>query len=73
MFADASPPTHLIDLVGRIAPRAVFLIYAAAVEGEERFNRAYYREAGSPKPAGKSPRPITSARKTHDHASTSSG
>jgi len=29
----------------------VFLIYAPAVEGgaEERFNRAYYREAGRPK------------------------
>ncbi|HVD58770.1 MAG TPA: hypothetical protein VNC17_18150 [Thermoleophilaceae bacterium] len=49
VFADASPPTHLIDLVGRIAPRAVLLIYAPAVEGEERFNRAYYQEAGRPK------------------------
>jgi uncharacterized protein len=49
VFADASPPTHLIDLVGQIAPRAVLLIYAPAVEGEERFNRAYYQEAGRPK------------------------
>jgi dienelactone hydrolase len=51
VFANASPPTHLIDLVDQIAPRAVFLIYAPAVTGglEERFNRAYYREAGRPK------------------------
>jgi hypothetical protein len=51
VFADASPPKHLIDLVGQIAPRAVLLIYAPAVKGglEERFNRAYYREAGRPK------------------------
>jgi len=51
VFADASPPTHLIDLVDQIAPRAVLLIYAPAVKGglEERFNRAYYREANRPK------------------------
>jgi uncharacterized protein len=49
--ANASPPTHLIDLVDQIAPRAVFLIYAPAVKGglEERFSRAYFREAGRPK------------------------
>jgi fermentation-respiration switch protein FrsA (DUF1100 family) len=51
VFADASPPTHLIDLVDGIAPRAVLLIHAPSIEGglEERFNRAYYREAGRPK------------------------
>jgi uncharacterized protein len=51
VFADASPPTHLLDLIDGIAPRAVLLIYAPSVEGglEQRFNRAYYREAGRPK------------------------
>jgi uncharacterized protein len=51
VFANAASPTHLIDLVDQIAPRAVLLIYAPAVKGglEERFNRAYYREAGAPK------------------------
>ena len=51
VFANASPPPHLIDLVDQIAPRSVLLIYAPSVKGglEERFNRAYYREAGAPK------------------------
>ena len=51
VFSDAAPPPHLIDLVDQIAPRALFLIYAPAVDdGEERrFNTAFYRAAGSPK------------------------
>lgn len=51
VFSDAAPPPHLVDLVDRIAPRAVFLIYAPAVDGgeERRFNTAFYRAAGSPK------------------------
>jgi hypothetical protein len=48
LFSDAAPPPHLIDLVDQIAPRAVFLIYAPAVDdGEERrFNTAFYRAEG---------------------------
>ena len=51
VFSNASPPDHLIDQVDEIAPRAVFLIYAPGVDNgdEERFNRAYHREAGAPK------------------------
>jgi uncharacterized protein len=51
VFSNASPPEHLIDQVGDIAPRAMFLIYAPNVDNgdEERFSRAYYREAGAPK------------------------
>jgi uncharacterized protein len=51
VFSNASPPEHLIDQVDEIAPRAMFLIYAPGVDNgdEERFNRAYYREAGRPK------------------------
>jgi uncharacterized protein len=51
VFGNASPPPHLIDLVGQIAPRAMLLIHAPAVEaGEERrFNTAFYRAAGEPK------------------------
>lgn len=51
VFSNASPPEHLIDQVDEIAPRAVFLIYAPGVDNgdEERFNRAYYHEAGGPK------------------------
>jgi uncharacterized protein len=51
VFSNASPPEHLIDQVDEIAPRAVLLIYAPNVDNgdEERFNRAYYREARAPK------------------------
>jgi len=51
VFSNSSPPQHLIEQVGQIAPRAVFLIYAPNVDNgdEKRFNRAYYREAGAPK------------------------
>jgi uncharacterized protein len=51
VFSNASPPEHLIEQVGEIAPRALFLIYAPGVDNgdEKRFNRAYYREAGPPK------------------------
>jgi uncharacterized protein len=51
VFGNASPPPHLVDLVGQIAPRAMLLIYAPAVEGgeERRFNTAFYRAAGEPK------------------------
>jgi hypothetical protein len=50
VFSDATPPPHLIDLVGQIAPRAMFLIHAPKADPDEpRFNRAFYREAGEPK------------------------
>jgi uncharacterized protein len=51
VFSDSAPPPHLIDLVERIAPRSMFLIYATKVgDGEElRASHAYYREAGDPK------------------------
>jgi uncharacterized protein len=51
VFSNATPPPHLIDLVGDIAPRAMFVIHAPGVsDGEERrFNTAYYRAANEPK------------------------
>jgi uncharacterized protein len=51
VFSDATPPPHLIDLVGDIAPRSMLVIYAPDVAaGEERrFNTAFYRAAGAPK------------------------
>jgi uncharacterized protein len=51
VFGNASPPPHLIDLVDRIAPRAMLLIYAPNVDAgeEKRFNSAFYRAAGEPK------------------------
>jgi hypothetical protein len=50
VFSNSSPPTPLVDQVGVIAPRAMFLIYAPEADPDElRFNRAFYREAGQPK------------------------
>jgi uncharacterized protein len=50
VFSNASPPPHLIDLVGQIAPRSMFLIYAPRADPDEkRFNAAFYRSAGEPK------------------------
>jgi uncharacterized protein len=51
VFSNSSPPQNLIEQVDQIAPRAMFLIYAPNVDNgdEERFGRAYYREAGRPK------------------------
>jgi fermentation-respiration switch protein FrsA (DUF1100 family) len=51
LFANATPPPHLIDLVGQIAPRAMLLIHAPNASGgeERRFNTSFYRAAGQPK------------------------
>ena len=51
IFSDATPPPHLVDLVGQIAPRSMLLIYATEGTGgeEHRANRAFYREAGESK------------------------
>ena len=73
VFSDATPPEHLIDQVGRIAPRSMFLIYAPRVDGgeERRFNTAFFRAAGEPKQIGGSPRPGTSAPRRLARRSTS--
>jgi hypothetical protein len=51
LFANETPPPHLRDLVGKIAPRPMLLIYATDGTGGEEHtaNRAFYREAGEPK------------------------
>jgi MYXO-CTERM domain-containing protein len=44
-----SPPANLKDLVGRIAPRPVFLIAAPNSPNGEQLNRGYFKAAGEPK------------------------
>lgn len=46
MFSDRRPPTHLKDLVGRIAPRPLLLIAAPNSPNGEELNRIYHRAAG---------------------------
>jgi len=43
------PPPSLLDLVPTIAPRSVFLIYAAHGQGGEDLNPDYFDAAGEPK------------------------
>ena len=49
LFANEGPPENLRKLVGRIAPRPVFLIYATHGQGGEELNPDYYDAAGEPK------------------------
>jgi uncharacterized protein len=50
VFSNATPPPHLIDLVGQIAPRSTFIIHAPKADPDERrFGTAFYRAAGEPK------------------------
>ena len=50
VFSNHAPPPNLKDLVGRIAPRPVFLIYATEGQGgEQQLNPVFYAAAGEPK------------------------
>jgi|tagenome__1003787_1003787.scaffolds.fasta_scaffold20955315_2 dienelactone hydrolase len=55
VFANTSPPPLLQDLVGRIAPRAIFLIYTTHGVDTEDLNPLYYRAAREPKAIWKIP------------------
>lgn len=49
VFTGRTPPPSLCDVVGRIAPRPVFLIYAEHGAGGEELTPEYYAAAGQPK------------------------
>lgn len=49
IFSNHSPPPNLKDLVARIAPRPVFLIYADRGQGGEELSAEYHEIAGEPK------------------------
>jgi hypothetical protein len=50
VFANEGPPASLDELVGRIAPRSIFLVYAdPGAGGEEHLNPVYVDAAGEPK------------------------
>ena len=48
VFSGNAPPASLDDLVGRIAPRPVFLIYATTGQGGESLSQDFYESAGEP-------------------------
>jgi hypothetical protein len=49
LFSDSPPPPLLHDIVGRIAPRPVFLIWATHGVDTEALSPGFYRAAGEPK------------------------
>jgi fermentation-respiration switch protein FrsA (DUF1100 family) len=49
VMSGSAPPPSLADLVSRIAPRPLLLIYAGRGGGGEELNPDYYRAAWSPK------------------------
>jgi uncharacterized protein len=49
VFSNHGPPPRLTDLVGRIAPRPVFLIHATHGVDTEALNPKIYAAAGAPK------------------------
>ena len=49
IFAGRLPPPSLEDVVPRIAPRPVLLVYAAHGQGGENLNPDYFAAAGEPK------------------------
>jgi dienelactone hydrolase len=49
LFSDSLPPAHLIDLMPRIAPRPVLLVYTTHGVDTEDLNPRYFRAAGEPK------------------------
>ena len=50
VFANHAPPTKIVDVIGRIAPRPVFLIYAEpGMGGEDVRQPKYLAAAGEPK------------------------
>jgi uncharacterized protein len=49
LFSDSLPPAHLKDLMPRIAPRPVLLIYTTHGVDTEDLNPQYFGAAGQPK------------------------
>jgi dienelactone hydrolase len=56
VFSNHGPPPAIVDRIGRIAPRSVFLIYAdPGMGGENTRQPKYYAAAGEPKAIWKVP------------------
>jgi fermentation-respiration switch protein FrsA (DUF1100 family) len=49
VLSDTPPPSSLADVVSRIAPRPIFLIYAGHGAGGEELNASFYKTARQPK------------------------
>ena len=72
VFSNHAPPPPLVERIGRIAPRPVFLIYADPGQGGEKQRQpGYYAAAGRRSRSGRSPAPPTPAGSTHSQRSSS--
>jgi hypothetical protein len=49
LFSNSPPPPLMHDIIGRIAPRPVFIIWTRNGVDTEVLNRGYYEAAGAPK------------------------
>ena len=49
LFSNGTPPETLERYAARIAPRAVYFVYAQTVPGEQEPNESFYAAAGAPK------------------------
>ena len=49
LFSNSPPPPLMQDIIGRIAPRPVFLIWTRNGVDTEALNPGYYEAAGAPK------------------------
>jgi hypothetical protein len=49
VLANRGPPPALDDVVGEVAPRPVFLVFAGNGQGGEQLNPRYFAAAGDPK------------------------
>ena len=49
LFSNSPPPPRMQDIIGRIAPRPVFIIWAPRGVDTEVLNAAYFNAAGEPK------------------------
>lgn len=49
VFSNHAPPPNLKDLIARVSPRPLFLIYCGHPLGGEELNEDFYRAAGRPK------------------------
>ncbi len=49
LFSNSPPPPRMQDIIGRIAPRPVFLIWATHGVDTEVLNETYFQAAGEPK------------------------
>jgi hypothetical protein len=52
LFSNSPPPPHMHDIIGRIAPRPVFIIWATHGVDTEALNPEYFKAAGEPKTLG---------------------